>query len=55
MKPGETQEQAAARYVGPHKLGVNPSVFLALANAQHVGKIHFISWMHDAPRQNQNL
>jgi hypothetical protein len=44
MNPGETPREAAARYVEQHKLGVHPDVFLAVAKAEHAGKIRFIGW-----------
>jgi hypothetical protein len=44
MNPGETQREAAARYVEQNKLGVHPDVFLAVAKAAHAGKIHFVGW-----------
>jgi len=46
MSPGETELEAAARYVAEHKLNAAPSIFLALTKAEAAGRIGFVIRKH---------
>lgn len=44
MNPGETELEAATRYVAEHSLNVAPTILLALAKDEAAGRIRFITW-----------